>query len=149
MYKGNKYNFKPKHKSKYKGNPTKIIARSSWELKLMVKLDNHPDVIEWSSEGVIIPYKSPIDDRIHRYFMDFYVKFKNTKDEIVTMMIEVKPLAQTKPPVKRKNQQKKTFLREVMTWGVNDAKWKAAREFAKKKNWIFEIFTEKDLDVRF
>ena len=62
--------FKPKNPQKYRGDPTNIIYRSSFELKLMVYLDQHPEVISWGSEEIIIPYKSPIDNRYHRYFVD-------------------------------------------------------------------------------
>ena len=60
--------FRPKNPSKYRGDPSNIIFRSSWELRFMTYLDAHPDVLEWSSEEFCIPYVSPIDGRIHRYF---------------------------------------------------------------------------------
>ena len=65
--------FKPKNPKKYKGDPTNIIYRSSWECKLMIRLDEDPNVISWGSEEIIIPYRSPIDNKIHRYFVDFIV----------------------------------------------------------------------------
>lgn len=138
--------FKPQNPQKYKGNLAKSppIYRSSWELKCMLKFDKHPDILEWSSEGVIIPYRSPVDNAIHRYFIDFYVKYKDINGNIKVKIIEVKPLSQTKPPVKGKKKDK-TFLREVMTYGVNEAKWKAAEEFAAKKGWEFEKWTEKNI----
>jgi hypothetical protein len=141
--------FKPLHPEKYKGDLKKNppVYRSGWELKVMVKFDNHPDVLQWSSEGVVIPYKSPIDNKYHRYFVDFYVKLKDVHGNIVEKIIEVKPKAQVMEPKKRKNQQDRTFLREVMTWGVNQAKWKAAEAAAKNKGWDFEIFTEDDINV--
>lgn len=140
--------FRPKNPGKYKGNPSNIIYRSGWECKLMAHLDNHPDVIEWSSEEFFIPYKSPVDGKWHRYFPDFYVKKKNTNGLVEVVIIEVKPLIQTKPPVV---QTKKTrrYITEVMTYGVNQAKWKAAREFCADRKWSFHIFTEKELDIKF
>jgi len=141
--------FKPKFKAKYKGNLAKNppVYRSSWELKVMLKLDDHPDVLEWSSEGIVIPYRSPVDNKIHRYFVDFYIKLKNKNGEINTLVVEVKPFKETMPPVKKKNMREKRFLQEVFTWGVNEAKWNAAREWCKKKNYKFEIWTEKDLGI--
>ena len=50
--------FKPKNPAKYKGNPTNIIYRSRWELKLMMHLDERSDVLSWGSEEVIIDRKS-------------------------------------------------------------------------------------------
>ena len=58
--------FKPKNPHKYKGDPTNIIYRSSWELKLMKYLDERKDVVKWGSEEIIIPYRSPIDGRVHK-----------------------------------------------------------------------------------
>ena len=139
--------FKPQNPHKYKGNPANIIYRSSWELKLMSFLDKHPDVIQWQSEEVVIPYRSPVDGRIHRYFPDFLIKKKNIDGKIETVLIEVKPDAQTRPPVKQSKITKR-YITEVMTWGVNEAKWKAANEYCLDRGWSFKIFTEKHLNIK-
>lgn len=137
--------FKPRNPKKYKGDPTKIIYRSSWELKLMSYLDKHPDVLQWASEEFSIPYVSPIDNRVHRYFPDFWVKqMKNGVQE--TILIEVKPKVQTLPP-KPQTKRTKRYINEVKTWGVNSAKWKAAREFCADRNWRFLIFDEYHLGI--
>lgn len=136
--------FKPKNPHKYKGNPTNIIYRSSWELKLMMYLDDTPNIISWGSEEIIIPYRSPIDNKIHRYFVDFVVTKINSNGLKETMLIEVKPLKQTKPPKKQKKITK-TYITEVKTWGINEAKWKAANEYCKDRKWSFHIFTEVEL----
>lgn len=139
--------FKPKNPNKYKGNVSNIIYRSSWELKMMMHLDNHPEVFQWSSEEVVIPYRSPIDNKIHRYFVDFYVtQIKNGKKE--TSLIEVKPSKQCRPPVQQKNKKNKTYLTEVRTWGVNEAKWKACTKYCEERGWKFLIITEKELGLR-
>jgi len=140
--------FKPKNPQKYRGNPTNIIYRSRWELKLMSHLDDHPDVVEWSSEEFFIPYRSPVDGKIHRYFPDFYVKKINREGLVETAIIEVKPLAQTMEPKKQPKPSRK-YITEVMTYGVNQAKWKAAREFCADRRWTFHIFTEKELGINF
>jgi len=140
--------FKPKNPGKYKGNPTNIIYRSSWELKLMSYLDTHQDVIQWSSEEFCIPYRSPVDNRIHRYFPDFYVKKKNKDGVVEVVVIEVKPMAQTKEP-KKPSKVTKRYINEVYTWGINSAKWKAAKEFCEDRKWSFQIFTEKELQIKF
>ena len=70
--------FKPQNLAKYMGDPTKIVFRSSWELKFMSYLDQHTDVIYWQSEELFIPYKSPVDGKYHRYFPDFLVKKKES-----------------------------------------------------------------------
>lgn len=137
--------FKPKFPEKYKGDASNIIYRSSWERACMNKFDLHSDVIQWSSEETIIPYRSPIDGRMHRYFVDFFVKIRDRNGQIRTVLIEVKPKAQTVPPTPSKGKLTKRYLIEVQTWGVNDAKWKAARAYCKQHGYEFEIITEDNL----
>lgn len=139
--------FKPKNPQKYKGDPTNIVYRSSWELKLMTYLDSHKDIINWGSEEIIIHYRSPIDNKIHRYFPDFIVTKINKEGKKETALIEVKPLAQTKPPKKQEKVTKK-YITEVTTWGINEAKWKAANEYCSDRGWSFHIFTERELGIR-
>jgi hypothetical protein len=140
--------FKPKNPKKYRGDPTNIIYRSGWELKLMLYLDDHKDIVSWGSEEVIIPYRSPIDGKVHRYFPDFIVTKINNNGLKETAIIEVKPKKQTTPPQKQKKLTKQ-YITEVKTWGVNEAKWKAAGEFCKDRGWSFHIFTEKELGIKF
>ena len=83
---------------KYKGDPSNIIYRSSWEKRLMMFFDKDPKILEWSSEEFIIWYKNPNDNKMHRYFPDFWVKKINSKGEIDQALIEVKPKSQTIPP---------------------------------------------------
>lgn len=140
--------FKPRNPSKYIGDPTNIVYRSGWELKLMSHLDKHPRVVRWASEEVVIPYRSPIDGKIHRYFMDFYVEQINKDGNKEKLLIEVKPKAQTKPPKRPANVKNKRYINEVKTWGVNQAKWKAAQEVCLDKGWKFQIFTEDELGIK-
>ena len=76
-YKGR---YRPSNPRKYKGDPTNVIYRSSWELKFMKWCDLNESVMEWQSEEFAIPYKHPIDGRFHRYFPDFLVRIKNKQD---------------------------------------------------------------------
>jgi hypothetical protein len=140
--------FRPKNPDKYKGNPTEIIYRSSWELKFMMYLDSHGDVIEWSSEQVIIPYRSPIDNKIHRYYVDFYVKLKTKDGNIEKRLIEIKPKKQTCPPSKPKGKMTKRYVEEVKTWGINQAKWKAAEHYAENRLMKFQLITEDQLGIK-
>ena len=139
--------FKPRNPQKYKGDPSNIIYRSSWELKLMMRLDADPNIITWGSEELFIPYRSPIDNKIHRYFVDFIVTKINKDGTKETALIEVKPFRQTQQPKVQKNITKK-YITEVKTWGINEAKWKAAQEFCNDRKWKFYIFTEKELGVK-
>lgn len=137
--------YKVKNPSKYKGDPTNVIYRSSLELKLMNYLDMHPDVIEWSSEELIIPYVSPLDNRVHRYFPDFCIKRKDKGGNVDKIVIEVKPYCQTMPPTK-KTKVTRRYLTEVKNWGINNAKWEAAKRFCGDRNWKFTILTEKEIN---
>lgn len=140
-YKGK---FKPKNYKKYKGDPTKIFYRSLWERRFMVYCDNNPAIIEWGSEEVIIPYKSPLDQKIHRYFPDFYIKYVNSRGQSIRELIEVKPKKQCSPPKQPKRQTRK-YLQECATFMINQAKWKAAEEFCKDRRMGFRILTEDHL----
>lgn len=144
-YKGK---FSPKNPKKYKGDPTNIIFRSLWERKVMTYLDENSNVIEWQSEEIAIPYRSPLDNRLHRYFPDFLAKVRKADGSTETIMIEVKPLYQTKEPEVQKKRTKK-YITEVTTWAVNDAKWKSAREYCADKGWKFQIITEKELGIKY
>lgn len=141
--------FKPKNKSKYKGDPTNIIYRSSYELKFMIWCDSNSSVIEWASEEHIIPYKSPLDNRYHRYFVDFYIKVKNKAGLIDIYLIEIKPSHQTREPVIQKQKKKtKKYITEVTNWLINNSKWNAAEEYCSDRKWKFKILTEKELNIR-
>lgn len=139
--------FKPRNPQKYLGNPTNIIYRSMWEAKLMKYLDDHPDVLGWASEEIIIPYKSPIDGRRHRYFPDFYVK-RRVDGKIRESLIEVKPKSQTIAPKRKSGKLTRQYLQEVKTYGINEAKWKAAYEYCQDRGWDFKIMTEKELGIK-
>jgi len=136
----------PKNPSKYRGDVHNIIYRSLWERKCMVYFDSHEDIIEWSSEEVVVPYKSPLDKRYHRYYPDFIIKIRTKTGEIQTVMIEVKPEKQTKPPERGKKVTRK-YLKEIATWGVNEAKWDSAIEYCRDRGWKFLIMTEKTLNT--
>ena len=142
-YKGKYY---PSYPRKYKGDPTNIIYRSLWERKFMVYCDKNQNILEWASEEIAIPYRSPIDNRVHRYFPDFYMKVKEFNGKIKRYVIEVKPAKQTKPPAKPKRQTK-GYIREAYEYAKNQAKWKMAREFCADRQWEFKVVTEKELGI--
>mgnify|MGYP003318069821 FL=1 len=127
---------------KYKGDRNNVIFRSSWEYKFMLWCDNPSSPVEeWGSEEIAIPYISPLDGKRHRYFPDFYVKVNGKK-----YIVEVKPFRQTKEP-KPQKRMTKSYINEVFTWGVNQAKWKAATEFCKDYGMEFMLITEKELRI--
>jgi hypothetical protein len=108
--------------------------------------DGNVNILKWSSEEVVIPYKSPIDNRFHRYFPDFYVKMKSSTGKIEERLIEVKPQKQVKGPTIQKRRTKK-YIAEVYEFAKNQAKWKAAESFCKDRKWNFQIITEKELGI--
>ena len=104
--------------------------------------DSHPDIIQWGSEEFSIPYRSPIDGKIHRYFPDFWIKKKDNS----VMVVEVKPRSQTIQPNPQKKMTRR-YINEVRTWGINSAKWKAAKAFCDDRNWRFIIMDEYSLGI--
>ena len=133
--------YQVKNPKKYKGDHTKVHYRSSWELKFFNWCDKNPDILQWSSEEIVIPYKSPIDGRYHRYFPDIWMKTATD-----TYLIEIKPFKETQEP-KKKTRVTQKYLYEVKTWGINSSKWKAAQEFCADRKWKFKIITEKELKL--
>ena len=143
-YKGK---YKVRAPYKYKGNPTKVIYRSLWELKFMTYCDTNINILEWGSEEVYMWYRSPVDNRAHRYFPDFYIKVREKDGTIKKYIIEVKPQRQTKPPARPKRQTK-GYLREAFEYAKNQAKWKAANEWCLDKGFEFKVITEKELGIK-
>ena len=142
-----KSRFKPLHPSKYQGNPNSIICRSSWERKFCQWCDKNNSIIYWASEEVSIPYVSPKDNRVHRYYPDFVIKVKEKNDKVKTYVVEVKPKKQTLPPKPRKRVTK-SYIYECTTYAVNQAKWKAAGEYCKDHLIQFKIVTEDELGIK-
>lgn len=132
---------------KYRGDIQNIIYRSLWELRFMKWCDENKSILEWGSETVIIPYVSPVDKRVHRYFVDFYIKVLDKEGNTKKYLIEIKPEKYTKPPAIPKIKTKK-FIDEVFQYGVNEAKWKAAFEYCEDRKMKFMILTEKDLGIQ-
>jgi hypothetical protein len=140
-YKGK---YKPRNPKKYLGDPSKIVYRSLWERKFMVFCDENDSVLSWGSEEVVVPYRSPKDNKIHRYFVDFIVEVQKKDGIKEVSLIEIKPKKQCMEP-KNPGRRTRRFLNEVMTYGVNQAKWKAATDFAENRGWTFKVLTEDDL----
>jgi hypothetical protein len=129
--------FVPKNPQKIVGN-ARIQYRSSWEFVFMTMLDTHPNIINWASESIAIPYKNPLTGRIHRYFPDFLIyyidKFGNKRAE----MIEVKPAKEAIMERAKSKRDKAALI-------VNTAKWAAAIMFCKKNGMMFKVMTEDDI----
>jgi hypothetical protein len=137
MYQGK---FKLKNPKKYKGDQSNITYRSSWELSLMIWLDNNPDISEWSSEELIIIYLCATDNKRHRYFVDFNFRMRTGEE----YWIEVKPKKYTVPPPKPKKATKR-YISESLDYIKNQSKWKTANEVAMTRGAIFMVWTEETL----
>ena len=143
-YKGK---YQPSNPKIYKGDPTNIIYRSLWERKFMVYCDSNQNILEWGSEELALPYRSPIDNKIHRYFPDFYIKVKESTGQIKKYLIEIKPKKQTIEPIPQKRKTK-GYIYEVYEYAKNQAKWKAAQEFCEDRQWEFKVLTEDELGIK-
>lgn len=138
--------YKPSFPEKYIGNYNNIIYRSLWERKFMYWCDHNENILKWSSEEIRVPYVSPLDNRIHQYFPDFYIKYKDNDGIIKESLIEIKPKKQLNPPkVSKKVSQKKLY--ELKEYAKNQAKWKAAEEFCADRRWKFQVLTEDNLGI--
>jgi hypothetical protein len=142
-----KRKYTPANPQKYAGDPTVIFMRSSWETRFALWCDHNPNVVKWVSEEIVIPYRCPTDNKIHRYFVDFKIQIKDKDGNIKTYLIEVKPSKQLLPPEYpgRKTQR---YLVESAMFIKNQAKWSAARSYASDRKWEFKIITEHELGLK-
>lgn len=139
--------YTPINPEKYVGDATKIRFMSSWELDVHKFLDTNPNVHNWGSEIVKIPYLKRQTGRIHNYYIDYYVRLQNVRGEIVEELWEVKPFAQCKAPKNTKRKKQSTFLYEQSAWLTNEDKWAAAKKWCDARNVRFRIVTEKDIFI--
>ncbi|MGH7744809.1 MAG: TnsA endonuclease N-terminal domain-containing protein [Candidatus Dormibacteria bacterium] len=104
--------------------------------------------MEWASEEMCLPYRDPArNNSIHRYFPDYVIKVCKPDGTFQTTMIEIKPKKQTIKPVQPKKVTKQ-FLRDVVTYATNEAKWNVAKEYCADHKWEFQLITEDDLQIK-
>jgi hypothetical protein len=134
--------YNPKNPHKYVGDLSKIYYRSSWELKFLRHCDMSNDVVRYSSEAVMIPYTSPIDKRVHRYYVDFYVEIGRPDGVVSKWLLEVKPEKHTKlpkRPIKESVKSLENYVKQVKRVLTNQAKFKAAKNFARQTGTKFGV----------
>lgn len=129
--------FIPQNRNKWIGSKNPVY-RSGWEKKVFMWADINPDIVAISSERVVVPYVSPVDGNIHRYYIDLLIKYRSGS----IVLVEIKPANQSRPPVAKRGKSKKTLLEQQQTWSVNESKWKAASAYAKKQGITFQVWTE-------
>ena len=130
--------FRVKNTRKYKGDFTNVIYRSLWERNVFKWCDENPNVKQWVSEEIVIPYYYEADKKYHRYYPDIKIVFEDK-----TILVEIKPESQTAPPTGSKRT--KRYIAEGFTYVKNMNKWKAANAYCKDRGWEFQIWTEKTL----
>lgn len=122
-------------------NPKKYIGnhnpkyRSSWELRMMMFLDENKNITHWASEAISIPYKNPVTGKISRYIPDFFVVYENKFHAIKAEIIEIKPRSQTSLNEAKSKHDKIHAL-------VNQAKFAAAVAYCKLHGYIFRVISE-------
>ena len=131
--------FTPINPQKYRGDASNIIYRSSWEKRVMLWLDKHSQVISWSSEEIVVPYKSPADGRFHRYFVDFYAQIRDRNGKLNSYLLEIKPKKQSLI------ESRTASARDRAVVALNHAKWQAANAYCKQQGYTFRVITEDDL----
>jgi hypothetical protein len=121
-----------------------IVFRSGLELNFFRWCDRNSKVLQWGSESVVIPYLSPKDGKVHRYFVDGVLVLETEKGP-KKFLVEVKPDKQTRPPSQVNRKSRKNVLYEQIQWAVNSSKWESAKNWCKKNGFEFVLLTEKDL----
>lgn len=131
--------FIPKNPAKYVGRSVNnVMFRSSWELAFLKWLDTNQAVLRWGSEELAIPYVSPLDGRIHRYFPDMIMMYIDNSGQVKKEIIEIKPYKESVETPRMTD-------RDAQALMVNKAKWAAAAEFASNNGASFRVLTEKTL----
>ena len=130
--------FTLKNTEKYVGNKTPTY-RSSWEHTFMMFCDNHPNIIQWASEAVQIPYRNPVTGKQSIYVPDFFVMYEDKNGNRRAEIVEVKPSSQATMEAAGKNNQNKLSV------VVNTAKWQAAQIWCRRQQITFRVITEKDI----
>ncbi len=148
-----------KQKSKFKQgifsplNPNKVVGNknprylSSYELRFFRFCDKNANIVKWGSEAVILPYRCPIDKKIHRYMVDNFIVLK-TKEGFKKYLVEIKPASQVVPPKTKNRKNKKSLIYEQVMYARNQSKWMVAKEWAARNGCEFIILTEKELLIK-
>ena len=100
--------------------------------------DNNPNVVNWGSEVLRIPYRNPITKKNTIYIPDFIVSYVDRNGRPHTEVIEIKPL-------KESVMERARSPRDKIMLAINMAKWQAAQAFCANNNMVFRLVTEQQL----
>ena len=135
------------HPEKYLGKSDNINFDSLWERKFIIFIDNNPSILKWNREPVI-PYLKPTTNKIHKYYVDFFIQLREKDGTIISHLIEIKPYNQTKEPkvtlTKKTKKPTKAYYKRLTTYRINKAKWQAAEKICEENGWKFTILHEKN-----
>ena len=137
--------YAPVNPDKYIGDLHNIIYRSSWEYRFCTYCDLNESIVKWSSEPMAIDYYNPLDKKEHKYNVDFYIKVIKEDESYQEWILEIKPEKQTKKPLYEGNMtlsKLKSYNRNMQIWITNQAKFKAAKEWAEKRNFRCGVVDE-------
>lgn len=112
--------------------------RSSWEYTFASFCDNNPAVIQWTSEGLRIPYKNPVTGRNTVYVPDFLIVYVDKNQQKHTELIEIKPTHESTFESAR-------TYKDKLSVAINMAKWAAADAWCRTKGIRFRVVTEADI----
>ena len=107
----------------------------------MTLLDQHPNVINWASESVSIPYINPLTGKRSVYIPDFLIVYQDKHGRKRAELVEVKPAKEAIAENARSKRDKAALM-------INTAKWAAAMQWCKKNGFTFRILTENELYIR-
>lgn len=130
--------FEMKNVEKYAGTKQPMY-RSSWEFAFMQFCDNHPNIINWASEAIKIPYRNPFTGKQTVYVPDFLVVYQDKNGQKRTELVEIKPSSQVTLEAAGKNRG------NVASVALNQAKWQAAHHWAKSMGITFRVVTESEI----
>ena len=130
--------FTPKNPEKYVGKHAPKY-RSGWEMTFMTFCDTNKNVLYWASEAIKIPYRSPLDGKIHQYIPDFFVVYQNKNGQKIAEMVEIKPKKQSLIESRTASAKDRAIV------AVNHAKWQSAMAYCKSQGYTFRVITEDDL----
>jgi hypothetical protein len=136
-----------------------LFYRSSWEKRIMIWLDNKPEITKWGAECIIIPYISremkddDLRNKERSYYPDFYYELKSSDGSIQKVVAEVKPHKDFEMACKFLSENikikdnltvkgLKNLEYDFKMAQKNAAKWTTMIDWCQKKGFEFIIITE-------
>ena len=145
--------------NKYFGNDTPKY-KSSFELRMMEWADKNKNVIRWAYEPYYIEYKMSVppgfpdwtyeivDNKKHKYYIDFHVELLDVNGKLITYLLEIKPKSQTIEPKEPKRKTRASVSRYVANMKEfikNTCKWATTNEYCRRKGFEFRVLNEDNL----